>query len=226
MCLEMSWQEAQDDSGSNIPELNEPSHVWSRLDRGATSLSSLIDISLLNLKNRSAWHFELSASHAVEKTRLDPRYHDIVKSIRADVHVARQQRADIPFVRFAPYAGVKTLRQLTSYKFLLKNSGYTLELTRFQDRVYTPRIHSNGDPECAVYEPRWSVEVYHSEWDSNLAANERLAVGETVGWSNDVKKWFPEDDNDDLGQVKGERGFEQLIAKLRLVAKQVLRSDI
>jgi hypothetical protein len=41
-----------------------------------------------------------------------------------------------------------------------------------------------------------------------------------------VKTWFPEDDvMEDFAQVKGEAGFEQLVAKLDQVEKLVLRSE-
>ena len=226
MRLELSWREVEDIYDSSKSEFEELSRTWTRLDRGTTAQSSLVDISLLNLQNSSAWQFELSASHAVDNNRLAPEYHNMAASIRADIQIARQQRTDKPFVRWNPYAPVKMLQQRTSYLFALKNSSYTLELTRFQDRVYTHRTHSLGEPSCEVYEPRWSLEVYHSMWDTLLTRNEHLAVGAMVDWDDSVKTWFPEDDDiTDLGQVKGETGFEQLVAKLDQVEKLVLRSE-
>jgi hypothetical protein len=63
-------------------------------------------------------------------------------------------------------------------------------------------------------------------WDTLLTRNEHLAVGAMVDWDDDVKTWFPEDDDiTDLGQVKGDTGFEQLVTKLGQVEKLVLRSD-
>ena len=137
VCFEISWQEKSDSSG----EFEELSRNWTRLDRGATSQSSLVGISLLNLKNSSAWHFELSASNPVDNKRLSPECYNLNDSIRFDIRIARQQRTDKPFVRWSQYAPVKMLQQRTSYLFALKNSSYTLELTRFQDRVFTHRTH-------------------------------------------------------------------------------------
>jgi hypothetical protein len=77
-----------------------------------------------------------------------------------------------------------------------------------------------------VYEPRWGLEVYHSMWDTLLTRNEHLAIGDMVDWDDGVKTWFEEDDDmGDLGQVKGERGFEQLVEKLDSVEKLILRSE-
>lgn len=226
LCLEISWKERADSSGSSQPEFEELSRTWTRLDRGTASQSSLVDISLLNLKNSSAWHFELSASNAADTNRLAPKYHNLANSIRANIHVARQQRIDAPFVRWYQHVHVKMLQQRTSYLFALKNSNYTLELTRFQDRVFADRIHSHDEPKCETYEPRWSLEVYHSIWDTLLTRNEHLSVGAMVDWDDDVKTWFPEDDDmEDFAQVKGEAGFGQLVAKLDQVEKLVLRSE-
>lgn len=221
MCLETSWKERADE-----PELEELSRTWTRLDRGTTSQSSLIDISLLNLKNSSAWHFELSASNAVDTNRLAPELWNLGKTIRADINIARQQCPEKPFVRWYNHVPVKMLQQRTSYLFALKNSNYTLELTRFQDHVFTHRTHSLAEPNCEVYEPRWSLEVYHSMWDTLFTRNEHLNVGAMVDWDDGVKTWFPEDDDmEDFAQVKGEAGFEQLVAKLEQVEKLVLRPE-
>lgn len=226
MCLEISWKERTDSSNSSQPEFEELSRTWTRLDRGTTSQSSLVDISLVNLKNSSAWHFELSASHAVDTKKLTLEHYNMDKFVRVDAQIARQQRTDKPFVRWSPYPCVKMLQQRTSYLFALKNSNYTLELTRFQDRIYTHRPHSFEEPNCENYEPRWSLEVYHSMWNTLLTRNEHLAVGAMTDWDDGVKTWFPEDDDmEDFAQVKGEAGFEQLVAKLDQVEKLVLRSE-
>lgn len=224
MCLEISWTEKAD--GISQPESEPLSRTWTRLDRGNTSQSSLVDISLLDLKNSSAWHFDLSASNAVDESKLAPRYHNLADSIRVDIDIARQQRTDKPFVRWNSYATVTMLQQRTSYLFALKNSNYTLELTRFQDRVFTHQARSVKEPDCKICEPRWSLEVYHSMWATLLTRNEHLAVGTMADWDDGVKTWFPEDDDmEDFAQVKGEGGFEQLVAKLDQVEKLVLRSE-
>jgi len=219
----MSWHEVEDSPDSNRSELVELSRTWTRLDRSAPSSSSLLDISLLNVTGSSAWNFDISASQAIENSRLAPEFHNIANSIRLDAAAARAQRSDKKFVRWNPYAPVKTLQQRTSYLFALKNSNYTLELTRFQDRVFPGRP---GGVEAEVYEPRWGLEVYHSVWDTLFARNEHLSIGEMVDWDDGVKTWFPEDDDmDDLGQIKGETGFGQLVEKLGEVEKLVLGQE-
>jgi len=226
--LEISWHEVEDSPDSNRSELVELSRTWTRLDRSAEISSSLLDISMLNPSKSSAWKFDLSASQAIETSRLAPEFHNIANSVRPDAAIARAQRLDKKFVKWNPYAPVKSLQQRTSYLFALKNSNYTLELTRFQDRVFPDRP---GGVEAEVYEPRWGIEVYHSVWDTLFARNEHLPIGESVDWDDGVKTWFPrddlprDDDMDDLGQVKGETGFGQLVEKLDEVQKLVLEQE-
>lgn len=224
--LEMSWHEERNNSESKKGELVELSRTWTRLDRGSAGPSSLVDISLLNLEKGSAWHFDLSASHAVENNRLAPEYHNIADSVRADLQVARLERSDKPFVRWNPYVPIKILQQRTSHLFALKNSNYTVELTRFQDRAFTQRSRITSQVDCEAFEPRWSLEVYHSIWDMLFTRNEHLQVGKAADWDAGVQTWFPEDDDlRDLSQVKGERGFEQLVAKLGLLEQVALSSQ-
>jgi hypothetical protein len=115
------------------------------------------------------------------------------------------------------------MQQRTTYAFALKNSNYTLELTRFQDRIFPGKT---GGVESEVYEPRWGLEIYHSVWETMFASNEHLPVGGIVDWDAGVGTWFPEDDDmDDLGQVKGDTGFGQLIEKLGEVEKLVFGQE-
>lgn len=221
--LEVSWHPV-DDGGQVI--LEQASKRWSRLDRGATTASSLVDINLLNLESGTAWQFDMTASQVVEENRLPPELQRLTDTIRIDDFAAQQQRTDKPFVRWNTNASVKQLQQRTTYQFGIANSDFYMELSRFQDRVFAPRSRMAGDADCQVYEPRWSLEVFHNTWDKLLARNEHITVGQAADWEDDVKTWFPEDDiPGDFEQVKGEKGFEQLVAKLALIEKVVFSAE-
>lgn len=223
MRLEMSWHEVQDGKKRILERV---STRWSRLDRGMDSASPLVDISLLNLGNRTAWQFDLLATQVVEYCRLAQEHRHFIESIRVDGENRYKKRPDKPFVKWSPYAHVKMLQQRVSYQFGLMNSDFTLELSRFQDRVYTQKSRLPGNADCQTYEQRWCLEVYHNNWDTMLTRNEHLAVGEMADWDEGVKTWFPEDDEPgDFSQVKGERGFEQLVAKLGLIEKLVVKTE-
>lgn len=221
--LEVSWHSVDDGDRGTLERLLTR---WTRLDRGATSASSLVDINLLNLKTGTAWQFDLTASQIVEIDRLSPELQRFTDTIQIDEKAAKQQRADKPFVRWSPNASVKQLQQRTTYQFGIANSDFYLELSRFQDRIFTQKSRMPGDSECQVYEQRWGLEVYHNTWDKHLAMNEHIAVGQMADWDDDVKTWFPEDDvPGDFAQVKGEKGFEQLVAKLGVIEKVVFRPE-
>ncbi|KAM0723284.1 hypothetical protein Q7P37_001485 [Cladosporium fusiforme] len=221
--LEVSWHPVND--GGRVALERLPKR-WTRLDRGATSASSLVDINLLNLRKGAAWQFDMTASQIVEDSRLSPELQRLADTIRINDKIAQQQNTEKPFVQFNPNPYVKSLQQRTTYQFGIANSDFYLELSRFQDFVFARKSRKPGDTDCQVYEVRWSLEVYHNTWDRLLTRNAHIAVGQMADWDDDVETWFPEDDvPGDFEQVKGESGFEQLVAKLGLIEKAVFRSE-
>lgn len=224
--LVVAWHEEDLDSRGDATAINEVSRKWLRLDRGAEAASPLVDVSLCNLQNGSAWQFDLVATQTVDVGRLPPNLVRLAETISIDATVMRRQRSDISWVKYVPYAPVKLLQQRASYRYELGRTDYTVELTHFQDRVFTAGMQISHAPNVATYESRWSLEVYHNAWDTMLTANERVAVGERADWDDDVATWFPSNYTQDDGSEGGEDGFEQLLTHLRGLEAVVLARNV
>ena len=223
--LFMSWYEAEGTS-SKSKAFEIISTKWTRLERDSEAAAPILDISLSDLNTGLAWRFELSASHAVEESRLPARLVDFAHGVRINAKEAQKANPQESFIIHKPYAGhLKSIEQRISYRYGLAASDYTLELTRFQTRVYPPRRSLALPPgEPKVYEPRWGLSVYRGEWDTEFTKNERLPIGERADWEHDLETWFPEDitSTSPVGEKKEEGiGFEQLMEKLKKVGKLV-----
>lgn len=201
------------------------SRKWTRLDRETSTPDHLLDINVTDLINGSAWQFDIKSSQAVDEARLSPQLVAFADSIRIEAIAARKQVATEIFVRMKPLQTLKYLRQRVSYNYNIKNTDYVLELSRFQDKSYPARKYSLGPEEHpALYEPRWSINVYREQWDTMFATHEHLAIGTSVDWAADPDTWFPEDmlASPAHDALPG-RGFEAMLEKLRMV-EQLLRS--
>ncbi|KAK3720392.1 hypothetical protein LTR37_003803 [Vermiconidia calcicola] len=219
--LTVTWEETQD-AGSSTATFELVSRKWARLERDTVSLSPIVDVCLKDLMSGFAWQFDIQAAQAVNESRLSEKLLDFSQSIKINAVEARKASPDKLFVIHKAFVGhLKSIQQRISYRYGIFGSDYTLELTRFQGRTFQPRRSLIEPPkEVAVYEPRWSLDVYRLEWDKEFTNNERLAIGESADWRHDVDTWFPEDiTSDSRSEDAGGAGFAQLMEKLRRVGK-------
>lgn len=227
MTLSMSWNETED-SGDRTTKFTQTSKKWTKLDQDTTASSRLIDVSLVNLKHGSAWHFDMQASQRVTERRLPAGLIDFADKVSIDPNSARKQAIDRPFVSIRPHKHLKSLQQRIAYRYRLSQSDYALELTRFQDCEYQSKASLISATEATVFEPRWSLSVHHLNWDKMLSANESMSIGEMAEWEDDIATWFPECSGPESEILGGGNilGFQQLLRKLETVEALVRPSLI
>jgi len=225
--LSVDWQETQDYSAQSTDFVRKATK-WTRLDRDTGAPSPIFDVSLTDLNTGSAWQFDIVAAQSIEESRLPQQLVRFAEKLAIDTNAARKRSADRLFVVHTPHANLKSLQQRISYHYRIAigNSDYTLELSQFQDRVYAARqapapSFINSAAGLTIYEPRWSLNVFRADWDTNFAQNERLEIGAMVVWSDDVESWFPQDLNangststNDDEKPDAEVGWKQLMEKL------------
>ena len=234
--LTVTWKLMQD-ADSKDEAFEGVSKKWARLERAAedanpktgieqydpnAGMSSLLDVALTDLNTGMAWQFDVNAAQAVDKSRLSESYVEFEHSIKVNNEAVRKRSAEKLFVFYRPSGvRVKSIQQNVSYRYYLSQTDYNLELTRFQNRVFPPRTAetmSFSSTAPTVFEPRWSLSVYRTEWDQTLSENEHLPIGQKANWADDVDTWFPEDAGSEDAQRNG-LGFAQLMTKLKKVAK-------
>lgn len=221
--LTIFWEEVVDEE-SQLAEFEVMSKKWTRIDRDETSTASVVDVSLKDLTSGFAWQFDLHAAQPIDESRLPSALIEFAHTVKIDVRAARKEPFASMFVSYRPYQGcLKSMRQSIHYGFGIGGSGYTVELSRFQERFYSPKKTSppgSGDG-LMIYEPRWSLEVYSTDWDKMFTRNERLPVGERAEWDDSADTWFPQDIGKDEDESKKKDGFMQLMDKLRRIAQLV-----
>ncbi|KAK0273854.1 hypothetical protein LTR35_011980 [Friedmanniomyces endolithicus] len=220
--LTVEWHEAYDED-ANKTYFEIFSKKWTRLERDTNALTSLLEISLCDLRTSSAWQFDiLASSQVIDETKLSPQLLAFSRNLTIDPDAAAKAAKNETFVRFNPFANLTSFQQRTSYQYTIFNSDYTLELSRFQDRTYQSR--DKGFATTITSEPRWSLIVFRKAWDAMLAGNERLPVGERADWLHDLATWFPQDVGPGSAEVDEKRpgqGWMQLLEKLGRVEGMV-----
>lgn len=226
----INWKEM--DSDSVRPEFDAIPRGWVRLDLDTrepralfdvaltnlsvgslTDLNAATSVALTNLNAASSWRFGIDA-YPPAVTGVPKDLNKFVKAICFDAK--RALDLDLQFALCGDQPNLKRIQQRITYAYRIMDSDYTLEITHFQDRV-----RNRKDGSATLYESRWSVEVFRSEWETMFGQNERLTVGKGTTWADDGSTWFPAD----LGPttpVDGD-GFQQLMEKLQKI-ERVVRS--
>ena len=91
----------------------------------------------------------------------------------------------------------KSFEQKTSYRYrLIHNNDYVFELARYD--VY-------GDPkdEGLPVHTSWAASLYNREWDSTLAGNAELSIGQSADWNPGLRTFFPSHGSADKGPDPG-----------------------
>ena len=244
LCFTKTWRETQD-AGAKASTYEEISKKWTQLERGPReekggerqkdTAASLLDISLADLNTGQAWQFDIESTRPIQEHRLSKQHLDFGYSVKFDPKgvFAQDKGSNKPFAVFKSAAvNLIHLRQRTSYRYHIRTeegmvTDYTLDVTRFQDRTY-PLGKSTyvAAQEPTVYEPRWSLSVYRTEWDTKFAQNESLKIGEMADWEDGVDAWFPEDPTKDSEAESKGAGVEHLMEKLKRIAKMVREMDM
>lgn len=220
LCLRVTWIESSDIDAENV-EFAEATKEWSRLDRDTGHATKLVDMSLTDLQNGSAWQYDMLSSEAMEHSKLPPELRHFADKVRIDTMALRKKSEEKSFVVFNPFVQPKLVRQMIRYQYGIKGTDYTLELSEFQDRVYAAKKSVADTPVPTVYEPRWGLNVFRIEWDTMFTKNARLTIGASADWDDSMENWFPQEwvhDSDDDGK---QDGFAQLMRKLERVEKLV-----
>ncbi|KXT01537.1 hypothetical protein AC578_4548 [Pseudocercospora eumusae] len=216
--LHMSWHELEEGKADG-PEYLLEQAKWTRLDRDTNRPTPLLDMSLTDLHTGSAWQFEIAASRSVEEYKVPQNLRDFASRVTIDPIQAVKQSADKSFVRYNPFIRVRSFRQEISFRYNILNSDYTLELKRFQDRIFSTPQTLVEKQKVTVYEARWGVNVFRTDWDTAFSKNESLPIGEAADWDDTFEVVFPSDIGPDV-EDDGD-GFEQLLGKLDRIAALV-----
>lgn len=208
------------------------SEKWTRLERDGDTPTQLFDTNLSDLNTGMAWHFGIEASQFAEDARLPESLAKFAKDVQINAQAARKQLSDKLFINYKHYGGsLKHVQQRTSYRFNVRSvagppTDYTLELTRSQYFVPSTRDASTASntPTPGLHEPRWSLNVFCTAWDTRFAENGKLKIGEMVEWDDASDAWFPRDfawgSSDGEQETEG-TGFRQLMARLKCIADVV-----
>jgi len=194
------------------------SQKWYRLEAGEDDLTKLVDINLLDLHHSElSYNLAISRCHSLlnpdQQEKLPAPYRSFGNGITLDCNRARNPKCARKFINYPaqdndgrhPTIHIKSLQQKRSWRFMVNNTLYTVELSTIQTTKfkYTPNF------DIVANEQRWSVQVWHPQWDVRLSENARLSVGERASW--EPKEWFffPPKSMNDMSDMEGlayERG--------------------
>ncbi|KAI7659097.1 hypothetical protein KC319_g9058 [Hortaea werneckii] len=200
--------------------------------RDSGNATPLLDINLTDLNSGRAWQFDILASQPVDERKVPNTLQNFAKSVRVDAVPAARLKTKDPFVlRYNALSNLISVQERTCYSYVIANSEFNLEISRFQNRTYHARpsmaAPKNAAPTSSraapdTSEPRWSLSVYCEAWGKLFNENERLPVGQGVEWKGEMAKWFPADIGSEASE-KEDKGWSQLMDNLGQIEAMIAK---
>lgn len=168
----------------------------------------------------------MTTTQGVEKTQLPKHYADFAFadwSVKLDAELAHKFGENHQYITFGrkgvpSTVPIQSVEQKSAWRFCLRGSAYICEVARISTVILNPC--QNGvktqlsQPEAQICEPRWSVCVWHSDWDVELQAHSKLKIGQEVAWAKAMPKFFPSNGYGE-GDSEDGTGFQKLMEKLK-----------
>ncbi|KAI7615962.1 hypothetical protein KC343_g9922 [Hortaea werneckii] len=232
LCLKIEWHEALEHKNSARVEYVEKTRKWTRFERDSGNATPLLDINLTDLNSGWAWQFDILASQPVDVRKVPNTLQNFANSVRVDAVPAAKLKTKDPFVlRYNALSNLISVQERTCYSYVIANSEFNLEISRFQNRTYHARpsmaAPKNAAPTSSraapdTSEPRWSLSVYCEAWGKLFNENERLPVGQGVEWKGEMAKWFPADIGSEASE-KEDKGWSQLMDNLGQIEAMIAK---
>ncbi|KAI6863955.1 hypothetical protein KC338_g5692 [Hortaea werneckii] len=235
LCLKIEWHEALEHKNSARVEYVEKTRKWARFERDSGNATPLLDINLTDLNSGWAWQFDILASQPVDERKVHKTLQNFANSVRVDAVPAAKLKTKDPFVlRYNALSNLIHVQERTCYSYVIANSEFNLEISRFQNRTYHARpsmaAPKNAAPTSSraapdTSEPRWSLSVYCEAWAKLFNENERLPVGQGVEWKGEMAKWFPGDIGSEASE-KEDKGWSQLMDNLGQIEAMIAKLKV
>ncbi|RMZ07557.1 hypothetical protein D0860_05057 [Hortaea werneckii] len=230
--LTIEWQEALEHMNSARVEYVEKGRKWTRFERDSGNATPLLDINLTDLNTGWAWQFDILASQPVDERKVPNMLQNFAKSVRVDAVPAAKLKTKYPFVlRYNAPSNLISVQERTCYSYVIANSEFNLEISRFQNRTYHARFSTAAPKNAAptssraapdTSEPRWSLSVYCEAWGKLFNENERLPIGQGVEWKGEMATWFPADIGSEASEKEGV-GWSQLMDNLGQIEAMIAK---
>lgn len=214
--LTMAWERNDDLVGGGF-ELLPQNRRWIRLDRDTGKATEMVDMILTDLHTGSAWDFDIKTSHTVTPDRVPGD----LKQFHNGVKIFIKDSDELPVIKHesSHQRSLISIKVSAVYRYSIKATDYTLELSNYQLKEFGQRSTLYAEPEVKLWEPRWGLSVYRTDWDNRFSENERLKVSEKTKWKDEFEEWFPAEASFD--STEGDDGFKQLLERLGEIEKIV-----
>lgn len=137
--LRKTWHQVEE-FDSRAPSFESVSQTWTTFDRETGTKIPLIDISLTDLTTSFGWAVTMEAAQATEESRIPDALVSFALNLEIDAAAAARMAIDKPFVKFPAYVpnvALRSVEQRITYAYGMKDFDCNVELTRFQETVYS-----------------------------------------------------------------------------------------
>lgn len=161
--------------------------IWTRADRRDNN--TLLGVYKIQLDGGSSWMLHILNENTIDKSRITPRMEEFANSVTLKkISAGPLKPTGRKMFQWKDFAGAmrpKSFEQKTSYKYrLVHNNDYVFEIARYD-------VYGNPRDEDTPVHTSWAAILYNREWDSTLAGNSELGIGQSADWNSRLATFFP-----------------------------------
>ena len=161
--------------------------AWTRVDR--RDISTLLGVYKIQLDGGSSWMLHILKENMADKSHITPRMEEFANSVTLKkISPGLLKPTGHKMFRWKDFPGAmrpRSFEQKTSYKYrLVHNNDYVFEIARYD-------VYGDAKDENMPVHTSWAATLYNREWDSTLAGNSELGIGQSADWNPRLATFFP-----------------------------------
>ena len=160
-----------------------------------------------------SWKLQVSHGTTVDETRITPRMADFEASIayKAPPSEIRPEITGCKVFKHAFNMPYESFEQKTALQFQHKDhSAWIFEFARYD--TFSPNVNT------ASSKAQWGASFWSTDWDSILAENDDLEIGQAAKWEPKLANFFP---GGSQTKALGVDGFQDFLCKVQDVTSML-----
>ena len=165
------------------------------------------------MRNRApSWEFNFSLEHSLDDSKIEPRMREFAGTIQPNHRdITRSCLAGRPLMSYGSQSPGSIIpseyEQKIAFRYRLVSAPqWVFEIAKYD---------TFGTQNRGLVNSRWGATMWNGDWDSLVASNSGLEIGERASWSPRLRAFFPNGENKKIDGVEaGIAEFTELVQRV------------
>ena len=191
---------------------------------GTTNCTPLNCHCLILIDHRApSWELRVSLKHSLDDSKIDPRMREFASTVHPKHHdISRLCLSSEPLMIYGTQSpgSIKpsTFEQKISFRYRLVGAPqWIFEIAKYD---------TFGNQSRGPIKSTWRAKMWNDDWDTEVASNSNLEIGQYARWFPGIRTFFPNIDNKRIDGVEaGIVEFEQRVQRVNQLLQDIQESE-